>query len=261
MSHHLLQATDVHVQRNGHQLLRGVNLTLNAGEVVGVLGPNGSGKSTCLKVLAGILQPDRGRVDVCGAAQSDWSRLELARRVAYLPQQVSVYWNFRVDALLELGASRGRGFSPWSQMRPLRPAGPEICLDEVCRAFELTALRNRLFGTLSGGEQARVLFASAVATRPRVLLADEPTASLDINHQLALMQRLKSLAADTALLVVLHDLNLAARFVDRVVLFQGGRTVLEGSTREVLESPRMDSTFGVQFHRMTRDGRMLMVPA
>jgi len=254
----LLNAQNLQLTRQGHTLLEDASLSLRAGEVVGVLGPNGSGKSSCLKVLAGVMQADQGQLEICGRPQADWSRLELARHVAYLPQQVSVYWNFRVDELLELGASRGQRFTHWA-IRKDRPC--RRCLDELCQAFELTPLRRRLFGTLSGGEQARVLFAAAVATKPRILLADEPTASLDIHHQLALMRRLRLLASDTALLIVLHDLNLAARFVDRLVLFQDGRTILEGPTESVLASSQMDSTFSVPFQRMSVSGQTVLVPA
>lgn len=258
MDNLLLEAHNLQLIRHGHRLLEDASLSVRAGEVVGVLGPNGSGKSSCLKILAGVMQADRGTVHVCGQPQADWHPLERARRVAYLPQQVHIYWDFRVEELLALGASRGQGFATWGGRHNRSNA---YCLDDLCHVFELDNLRKRLFGTLSGGEQARVLFAAAVATKPRILLADEPTASLDIHHQISLMGRLRLLAADTALLVVLHDLNLAARFVDRLVLFQAGRTILEGPTEKVLASPQMDSTFSVPFQRLSVSGQTILVPA
>lgn len=252
----LLKASNLSVTVNGARPLDCANIDIAAGEVLGILGPNGSGKSTCLKVLAGVLSPASGTIQLCGRDWAAWQPLERARRIAYLPQQADIYWDFRVDDLLALGASRGQRFAGW----PFTTASTgATAVARLVQEFELEALQRRRFDTLSGGEQARVLFASAAAARPAILLADEPTASLDVCHQLALMRRLRELASDMALVLVLHDLNLAARFVDRVVLFRDGRTVLEGPTAAVLASPEVDRTFQVRFQRLPVGERTLLM--
>ena len=256
MTEPLLKGSNLSVTVNGARPLDCANMDIAAGEVLGILGPNGSGKSTCLKVLAGVIPSASGNLTLAGRSWEAWPALERARRIAYLPQQADIYWDFRVDELLALGASRGQRFGGW----PFTATGNGSAdVAKLVTEFELEPLRRRRFDTLSGGEQARVLFASAVAARPAILLADEPTASLDVSHQLALMRRLRDLASDMALVVVLHDLNLAARFVDRVVLFRDGRTVLEGPTAAVLASPEVDRTFQVRFQRLPMGSQTLLL--
>lgn len=119
---------------------------------------------------------------------------------------------------------------------------------------------DRRFRTLSGGEQARVRFAAAIAATPRILLADEPTASLDISQQLGLMRLMRRLAKAMSVVVVMHDLGLAARFVDRLILIDQGRTVLDGPAPDVLHSPRLDEVFRVRFRRIQEPDRLLIVP-
>ncbi|WP_018233593.1 ABC transporter ATP-binding protein [Thioalkalivibrio thiocyanodenitrificans] len=254
----VIEARGVHLRIGTSTLLTDAGVRVAPGQLVALVGPNGAGKSTLMKILAGLNQADRGDIRVCGEPISRWSAMERAARIAYLPQQSRVYWDYRVSDVLALGAERGRDFSarPFGGARRTRPIAPELL-----REFELEHLVARVFQTLSGGEQARVLLAASLATRPQILLADEPTASLDVAHQLSLVDRLKSRTrAGLAALVVMHDLNLAARFADRIVVMAAGRTWLEGPTDEVIESPELDLRFGVRFRRIHLGGHCVLVP-
>lgn len=256
MSGPAIQAREVILRRGGKSILNGASLQVTEGEVVGIIGPNGSGKSSLLKVLAAVLRPDGGRIEFLNRPLAAWDRLSLARTVSYMPQQFHCHWNLRVADLLKLGASRGEGFGGW----PLPAHKSRAELGWLYDRFELAGFEDRLFNTLSGGEQARVRFASAIASKPRILLADEPTASLDVTHQLALMRLIRRLAEELSVLVVLHDLNLAARFVDRLILIDQGVTVLQGPAHEVIHSNQLDEIFKVKFQRMQLRDRLLIVP-
>lgn len=231
-------------------VLDGVTVALRSGELVALVGPNGAGKSTLLKLLAGVLAPSAGALTLRGRPYADWSGAERASCISYLPQDSRLLWDYTTDDLLELGALRG-GRRGWWQP-PLAPP------PALVRDFDLAPLRGRVVNRLSGGERARVLLAAAVVGAPAVLLADEPLASLDVNHQLALMQRLRTLRSSCALLVALHDLNLAARHADRVLLMQHGRVVTDGPAAQVLASPLLDAVFGVRFERGSHRGALTL---
>jgi iron complex transport system ATP-binding protein len=249
-----LEATGLRVVRGGRAILDGFDIGVPEKKLVALIGPNGAGKSTALRVLAGVLAPDAGQVRWRGRAAASWSRPELARTVSYLPQQFRSHWDLTVAELLALGAARGRGFGWLQGLR--RSAAPD---ESLVGALELDGLLPRRFASLSGGEQARAAFAMAIITRPPILLADEPAASLDVAHQLRLMQLIRSLT-DTTVVVVLHDLNLAARFADAVVLVAGGRRRLSGPADAVLRDPALDDAFETRFTRLTVDGRLHLAP-
>ncbi len=230
--------------------LDGVTVALHTGELVALVGPNGAGKSTLLKLLAGVLVPSAGELALRGRPFEAWPAAERARGISYLPQDSRLLWDYTSDDLLEFGALRG-GHRGWWQP-PLAPS------PELVRDFDLAPLLGRVVNRLSGGERARVLLAAAVVGAPAVLLADEPLAALDVNHQLALMQRLRTLRARCAVLVAMHDLNLAARHADRLLLMQHGRVVMDGPATQVLASPLLDAVFGVRFERRTHRGALTL---
>jgi iron complex transport system ATP-binding protein len=231
-------------------VLDDVSVALHAGEVVALLGSNGAGKSTLLKLLAGVLAPSAGALTLRGRPYGAWSAAERARCIGYLPQDSRLLWDYTTEDLLELGALRGERRGWWQP--PLAPSA------QLVRDFDLAPLLGRVVNRLSGGERARVLLAAAVAGAPAVLLADEPLASLDVNHQLALMRSLRTLRASCAVLVAMHDLNLAARHADRVLLMQHGRVVLDGPAAQVLASPMLDAVFGVRFERRWHRGALTL---
>lgn len=208
-------------------VLHDVDLDLRAGEVLALVGPNGSGKSTLLALVAGDLRPDRGTVTVRDRPVSSWRLQALARERAVLTQELRVSFPFAVRAVVEMGRAPWRG-------------RPEEDLDdlEVAAAMETAEvghLAHRAFGSLSGGEKGRAGFARVLAQQTPVLLLDEPTAALDIGHQETLLATARERAqAGAAVLVVLHDLTLAAAHADRMVLLEQGRVAAEGTPAEVL---------------------------
>jgi iron complex transport system ATP-binding protein len=251
MSGSAIAIRDLTLAGNGRRRLAEVSLDVEAGALVGVIGPNGAGKSTLLKILAGVETGWRGSVDVFGRALGTWDRLAYARAVAYLPQEFQCQWALTVEDLVALGATRGEGFG-WPSAS--RASTPDHAW--VYDAFDLAPLRRRVFNALSGGEKARARLAAAVAARPRVLLADEPVANLDPFHQLEAIERLRALArGGTTILMVVHDLTIAARFCDRLILLDGGRVACVGAADEVLRPDwlaqvyRVDALFGAHDNR------------
>lgn len=241
------------VAGNGRDRLVGISLEIGDGETVGIIGPNGAGKSTLLNVLAGVERQWSGSVHVLGRSLNDWNRQAYARTVAYLPQEFRSQWALMVEDLVAIGASRGRGFG-WVQ-----DGGGNY--EWIFEAFDLANLRRRVFNTLSGGEKARVALATSVASEPRVLLADEPTASLDPLHQLEAMERLRALAAaGTTVAIVLHDLTMAARFCDRLILLDAGRVACAGTPDAVLQPDWLAKVFGIEALMGAHEGARYVVP-
>jgi iron complex transport system ATP-binding protein len=226
-------------------LLRNVDLDVYADEVLAVIGPNGSGKTTLLKILAGVLTPLVGRVELTVPRSS----------VAYLAQSEPIPLHWTVRELVELGRHPHQGPFHWSG-----PKDGEL----VRRALERTwtaALAERGLGTLSGGQRQRAALARALAQEPRLLLLDEPTSHLDVHHQLQTLAVLRGEARrGVAVVAVFHDLGLAAH-ADRIVLVANGRVVRVGSPAEVLEPALLREEFGIDVEVFrTVQGRSAPVP-
>ena len=236
----LLQAKDVSVRIGEAIIVEKAAVALQPGQLVALVGPNGAGKTTLIRALAGLL-PAQGDIALTGKPLAALDARERARKVAYLPQGHVFHWPMQVDAVVALG--RHPHTDPFSQPSPADR-------DAVARAMARTgieAFAARRVTTLSGGERARVALARALATEAPVLLADEPTASLDPRHQLVVMQLLRQAAHDGgAVLAILHDLALAARFADRVLVMDKGRIVAEGAPGEALSPQRIADVFGVE---------------
>jgi iron complex transport system ATP-binding protein len=220
----------------------GVSLEVGAGELVGLLGPNGSGKTTMLKLVGGMLRPSRGSIEFCGRRLSEWPRREAARRIAYVPQETHAPFDFSVLDIALMGR--------FPHLGPFALEGPDD-LAIVRRALEATgteAFAGRLFSTLSGGEKQRVVIASALAQHPQLLLLDEPTASLDVGHQLEVQQLLKRLNGEQNVTMVLstHDLNFAASLCGRLLLMRNGRVVASGPTEAVLTPDTVRALYDVE---------------
>jgi iron complex transport system ATP-binding protein len=232
-------------------LLAGASLALRAGEFVAVVGPNGAGKSTLLRLLAGEIRPSRGAVRLDGKALSSWSRRALARRRAVLPQSSALSFPFTVFEVALLGRAPHNG-------------GVETPLDRAiaCHALEATgvaALAARVYPTLSGGERQRVHLARVLAqlmTGPGryaagFLLLDEPVTSLDPRHQHAALALARAfVAAGGGGLAILHDVNLAARYADRVIVLAGGRIVAAGTPADALAPDIISPVFEIPFRRI-----------
>jgi iron complex transport system ATP-binding protein len=237
----MLVAEALSLYRDDRAILDEVDIRLNRGEMLGLIGPNGAGKSTLLRLLAGVLQPDTGQLLLNGKPIETLSRRERAQRIAYLPQLNQIAWPLSVERLVELG--RIPHLEPWQRPGP----ADRVIIERVIVQTDLLALRQRRFDTLSGGEQARVLLARALVTEPEILLADEPTAALDPAHQLDLMQLLCGhCEAGQSVIVVLHDLTLAAHFCHRLQLLFEGATLAEGLPEDVLDEDNLADAYAIE---------------
>ncbi len=217
-----------------------VDLALAGGELVAVVGPNGSGKTTLLRLLLGVLAPERGEVTVLGRRVSDWDRRELARVVAVMVQREEPAFPLRVREAAMLGR--------YPHLGPLgAPRATDIgAVERALSRCDVAGLADRWAASLSGGEWQRVRIARALAQEPRALVLDEPTANLDVGHEMELFELVSTLAhADgLAALVVTHHLNLAARYADRVIVLHRGRVAAAGSAAQVIRRNVLEPVFG-----------------
>lgn len=245
----LARLADLRLTKARRPVLDGVALEVFAGELLALVGPNGAGKSSALKCLGGIETTWSGRIELEGRRLTDFPANERARRIAYLPQFFAPHWELSVADLLDIGRERGLTAFGWRAIRAPVPAAVNAAdrSSGLLRDLELTGLLDRQFASLSGGERARALLAQALIARPNLLLADEPIASLDPAHQLRTMQYLRRSLSEVASLVVLHDLNLALRFADRIAVMAEGRIVVCGTSEDVLTSGILTEVFGVRF--------------
>jgi len=243
----MLAADRLDVSRNGFPVLRQVTVALRAGELVGLLGGNGAGKSTLLATLAGELAPDAGSVTLDGASLAGMAHRRLARRRAVLPQRSALDFDLEVAEVVEMGAY------PFPELSAAALAGV------VAQALELAdaaAYAGRRYLRLSGGEQQRVQYARVLAQclaapaadEARYLLLDEPVSSLDPPHQHGLLEGAARLARArrTGVLAVLHDVNLAARWCDRLLLLAGGGIVAQGEPAQVLTAANLRRVYGIE---------------
>jgi iron complex transport system ATP-binding protein len=242
----LLEGKGLSLTLGGRQILEGVDIALRPGEMLGLIGPNGAGKSSLLKLLAGLLEPDAGRLRLGEQEYSSIPSEQRARRIAWLAQQGEVHWAVTVETLLELG--RAPHLSPW---QPPTEKDRQV-IERVLTDCDLMALRDRAVDTLSGGERARVLLARALATEAQILLADEPVAALDPAHQLDMLSLLANYCSEgRGLILVLHDLPLAAHFCHRLQLLHRGQTLAVGSAEAVLSPEHLQTAYRIQ----PRDGQ------
>jgi len=238
-------------------VLQGATLSLERGEVVALLGANGSGKTTLLRVIAGTLAPSAGTVLLFGRPISAWSRRELARRVAVVPQSPELPDGFSVSEVVALGRI------PHARRLFASDARDVEAVAAALRDADVERLAERPVAELSGGERQRVVVAMALAQEPQLLLLDEPTLHLDLAHQLALLRTLHRLRRARALTVVavLHDLNLAAAFADRVLVVHEGRLVAGHGPDGRLDPELVRRAFGVAVEEaVTASGRRLLAP-
>lgn len=247
----------VRYPRTGRAALDELTLEIPAGGCTAVLGPNGSGKSTLLRVLLGVLSPTAGTVQCFGQPIASWRREALARLVGVVPQGESEAFPMTARELVAMG--RYPYLGPWRRER----ATDVAAIDEAMARCDVTAFADRPMDTLSGGERQRVRIARALAQSPTVLALDEPTVSLDLRHEMTIAGLLRSLAdSGTTVLLVTHNLSIAARYADRVVLLAEGRLVDAGPTDRVLTAEQVERVFRwpVELLR-TAAGATAVVPA
>ncbi|MYW64566.1 heme ABC transporter ATP-binding protein [Streptomyces sp. SID8379] len=245
----------LHVELGGRPVLSGVDLTVRAGEVLALVGPNGAGKSTLLAALAADLAPTSGELTICGRPATDWPAAELALRRALLPQAATLSFPFPVADVVRMGRA------PWAGTP--HEDDDDAAIAAALAATDTTAFTDRPFSALSGGERARVALARVLAQSAQLLLLDEPTAALDLRHQeLVLRVCRERAAAGDAVVVVLHDLGLAAAHADRTAILHAGSVTAAGPPEEVFEADLLSEVYQHPLEVLPhpRTGAPLVVP-
>jgi len=236
-----LCARDLRVQLGDHRVLDGVSFELRPGQLVLLAGRNGAGKSTLLRLLIGALRPGSGRVDLHERPLSEWQSLARAREIAFVPQDAENPFEFTGRELVTMGRHPHR-----QRSRALLPDDISA-IERALAAVDATTLADRPVTTLSGGEQRRIAVARALATEAPLLLLDEPTSNLDLEHALQLVGLLRKLAAARrGVLVASHDLNLLAPHCDRVVLLHAGKVFADARPEQALDAANVETVFGVK---------------
>ena len=247
----MLGAREVSWSVAGARIVREVTLECGPRTVVGLIGPNGSGKTSLLRTIYRVLRPDAGVILLDGESVWDLSAREAAQRMAVVPQESGGELDFTVREMVLMGRS------PHKAWHERDSAADHRIVDRALRQVNLAGLANRGFGTLSGGEKQRAIVARALAQEPRFLVLDEPTAHLDIRHQLEILDLIRGLELTT--IAALHDLNLAATYCDRLYLLFEGRVVASGTPEEVLTVERIRDVYGVPVEVLLHRGRIHVV--
>src|SRR5258706_642335 len=236
----LLQIDGITFGYDRQPLLYDIHVQVDEGEMVGLLGPNGSGKTTLLRLISGVLRPQQGNILLEGRDLQAWGRRGIARRIAVVPQELHVPFAFTVEEMVSLGRT------PFINLFGTRSKHDIGIVQEAMQSTEITPLAGRIFNELSGGERQRVIMAMALAQQPALLLLDEPTSHLDIKYQIETLELVQHLNRERGVTVIaaMHDLNLAARYFPRLLLFQRG-IVADAGPAEVLEPGLLSRVYGV----------------
>ncbi|MCW5697830.1 MAG: ABC transporter ATP-binding protein [Bauldia sp.] len=251
----VIAARGLAVSIDGRWILRDVDLSVGVGEFVAIVGPNGAGKSTMLRALAGIV-PSWGELQIGGVAITDLDGRTRARAVSYLPQGATFHWPVPVQEVVALGRIP-HGFAAGGSLS----AADREAVAQAITATELAPLATRRVTELSVGERARVALARVLAVAAPVILTDEPTAGLDARFQLVILDILRAQAdAGVAVIAVLDDLTLAARFADRVLVVAGGKVVADGVPAAILNQRLLSGVFGVEAAVVEENGDRTVVP-
>jgi iron complex transport system ATP-binding protein len=250
-----IKVTDLNVVLGQSSILQGVNLQLKPGELLGLIGPNGSGKSTLIRTVVGLEKIRSGSVAVRDRPRTAYTRQELAQLIAYLPQDHTIHWPLSVASAVALGREPHLGSFQSPGARDFE------VIAEVMQQTDTEQFADRSIRSLSAGERARVLLARAMAVEAPYILADEPTAALDPRHQLTVMGLLREQAQQGAgVIVVVHDLMLAAQFCTRICLLDQGSVIADGLPGTVLDDANISKVYGVATERVSVGDQSLVIP-
>ena len=248
-----LQARDVSLKLGGREVLRRVSVDLSPGDFTALLGPNGSGKTTLLRVLLGLADPDQGEVSLDGRPLAGQARREIARRIAYVPQQHAPSFPFSVREIVAMGRTPAVGWG--GRLSPADHAAVDAALDRL----GMRAFAERSYAELSGGERQAVLISRALAQGARILLMDEPVASLDLGQQTRLMALLAQLAReDYAILASAHQPELALRWFNRAVLLHQGAVLAQGEPSAVVTGPSLSELYRIEVKLIPGEGGVFL---
>ena len=225
-------------------VLKNITFSATAGEFIAIIGPNGAGKSTLIKLMDGILVSGGSDIYLEEKTLTDYSRKELARKIAYLPQDSKFAFSYTVKDVVMMGRF------PYLKGVFAYTAEDIRVVKDVMTLMEINHFETRYFNELSGGEKQRVLIASALAQQPKIILLDEPTTALDLHHQIAIYRILKKLQKEQhiTIIVVTHDINLAAQYCERMALMGKGMIIRDDTPKEVLQFNLLQETFGVKVY-------------
>ena len=241
--------------RSGQRVLDGINVTLSHGELVCILGPNGSGKSTLLRCLLGLLKPLTGSIEIEGQTITTMPPAILARQMAYVPQRTATAFAMTVREVVLTGRFAHGGVLGLATPDDIEAA------QEAMHRCGVTSLSDRLMDELSGGEAQCVMIARAVAQHTRIMLLDEPTSHLDLKNQSAIYRLMRSLAHEfhQGVLCVSHDVNLAARFADRLIMMNSGQIVADGEPAKVMTKVNLEVTYETMVRLLQIDDEIVPV--
>lgn len=258
----MIHATDISLVRKGRTILQPLSCRFDKAGFVAVIGPNGAGKSSLLHLLSGLYTPSTGTISVLGKPLSEWTIEELAMNRAYLQQQHSVFESFSVEQVLTMGRSVYFGYKP--------SPNDEQMVTEMLEELQLTSRRKQAFNSLSGGEQQRVQFARTLlqlqeegeeAMQQKILFLDEPLNNLDLHYQYSLLQMAREKVVNKGGLViaVLHDLNSAYAFSDRVLMMHQGHLLVDAPTDEAMQADQLSAVYNIPIIRKESDGQTWFV--
>ena len=239
----VLQCKQIGLTRQRRQIIDNLSVSFTSGQFIGLIGPNGAGKSSLLNLLMGLSEPDAGRIELHGQALQHYTRREIAQQVSLVPQDTSINYAFSVREIVAMGRNPYLGaFQPES-------AQDRGIVENALQKADLTSMADRNIDQLSGGERQRVFIARALAQQTPILLMDEPTANLDLCHQLEILELVSQLAAQGHLVIAaLHDLQMASRFCHRLILLSQGRIAADGTPRQVLSEQNLTAYFAIKAH-------------
>lgn len=238
----MIEVNGLYKSYNETPVLQDIRFTVNKGEFFGIIGPNGSGKSTLCKLISGVVGIDKGEIRLDGKQLTRYSRKELARLLAVLEQEALPPVGFAVREVLEMGRF------PYQNWLGEEEMDPAPLIDDIVRLLNLSDFQDRSLDHLSGGEKQRVALGKALVQKPRILLLDEPTTYLDIGYQIQLMDIVRNWQKTTEVTVVavLHDLNLASLYCDRILMLHRGKQVGVGRPEEILRSSLIEDVYGTK---------------
>ena len=256
MTPELIAAENITYAYETSLVLKDLSVSIKEKDYIGLIGPNGSGKSTLLKVMGGILKTDSGSIQFKKSHVSKINKKLFAQSVSLIPQDHPMIFPFKVSEIVMMG--RHPYLSPLS-------FESEEDFDITRRAMETTMtsqFADRYFNEISGGEKQRVMIASALAQKPEIMLLDEPTSALDLKYQVQILNILKNLNVhhNMTLVMAMHDLNLASRFCNRLLLLNEGKIVRDGTPKQVLEKNILEQVYGIEIDLNIRDGHIMVNP-
>ncbi|WGI18133.1 ABC transporter ATP-binding protein [Methanonatronarchaeum sp. AMET-Sl] len=247
-----IQVKDVNYNYNGFKALKNIELTLNKGQVIGLLGPNGCGKTTLLKCISGILTPSKGDIEIGGYSLPELDNTDRARTIGYVPQAEEVNFSITVFDTILMGRKPYLGWKPSKKDLKI--------VRNLINQFELKDLAMRGLDELSGGQRQKVILARALAQKPKILVLDEPTNNLDIKHQIEMLNIAKKESKnDILVLIAIHDLNLAARYCDQVIIMKEGEVYAQGGP-EKLNKENIEPVYQVKIKIKEIDGHKIIIP-